>query len=146
MSTNRKSKFSGLFEPAPTVVDPSTPAAVDDVQTPAAASAEVPLTAPVPERVQEVLPTPARATSRATLQRTTTRGTRSTPAPAPHQERRLGSGKRNNPDYFQATAYIPQQLKEEVDIKLIRAKRQRPELDFSVLMEELLEQWTRDKK
>jgi hypothetical protein len=59
---------------------------------------------------------------------------------------RAGGGKRNNPDYFQATAYIPQQLKEEVDIKLIRTRRQRPDLDFSVLMEELLQQWLNENR
>lgn len=149
MSINRKSKFSGLFESTPPIDNSPVPASSsDDIHIPASPEEQLSVAVPVEEHVQEAMPAPApaRRTSRSVVQRTTSRSTQSTPAPAAQREQRTGSGKRNNPDYFQATAYIPQQLKEEVDIKLIRAKRQRPELDFSVLMEELLEQWTRNAK
>ncbi len=148
MSMNRKSKFSGLFEPTLPVDDPavSTPPS-DDVHVPAPPGEQVRVAAPVEERVQEAMPNlaPARRTPRATVQRTAAQRARSTPAPAAQREQRTGSGKRNNPDYFQATAYIPQALKEEVDIKIIRAKRRRSDLDFSVLMEELLQTWVDSK-
>lgn len=142
--TNRKSKFSGLFETTP----------VADVPAPHSASADVAQAAPpeatldaVPQQDQEQAPVPARA-QRAARQagpRSTAPATRPTAAPAVPREQRVQVGKRNNPNYFQATAYIPQQLKEEVDIKIIRAKRRRPDLDFSVLMEELLQTWVNEK-
>ena len=47
-------------------------------------------------------------------------------------------GKKGNPEYQQATAYIPRKLHEEVQVKLIKnGKRQ----DFSQLVETLLQDW-----
>jgi hypothetical protein len=51
-------------------------------------------------------------------------------------------GKRSNPDYTGAFAYIPANLHEEVKIKLLRRK----DLDFSGLVEELLTKWLDEQK
>lgn len=51
-------------------------------------------------------------------------------------------GKRNNPDYTGAFAYIPAQLHEDVKIKLLRKK----DLDFSLLVECLLAKWLDEEK
>lgn len=51
-------------------------------------------------------------------------------------------GKRSNPDYIGAFAYIPGKLHEEVKIKLLRKK----DLDFSELIEQLLAKWLADQK
>ncbi len=146
MSMNRKSKFSGLFEPALDADAPASAPAVNDVSVAPPSKEQPPAVAPAEEQTQATMLAPAQRTSRPPAQRTTSRRTPSPAALAPPQRAsRLGSGKRNNPDYFQATAYIPQQLKDEVDIKMIRAKRRRPDLDFSVLMEELLQIWVNSK-
>jgi hypothetical protein len=50
-------------------------------------------------------------------------------------------GKRSNPDYTGAFAYIPIALHDDVKIKLLRNK----ELDFSGLVENLLKQWLNDQ-
>jgi hypothetical protein len=59
--------------------------------------------------------------------------------PAQKQPASTGrAGKKGNPDYQQATAYIPRKLHEEVQVKLIKnGKRQ----DFSQLVETLLKDW-----
>ncbi len=146
MSMNRKSKFSGLFEPAPDADAPSSAPAINDVSVVPPLKEQAPAVAPAEEQTQETMPAPAQRISRRPAQRAASHRTPSLPASAPPQRAsRSGSGKRNNPEYFQATAYIPQQLKEEVDIKMIRAKRRRPDLDFSVLMEELLQIWVNSK-
>ena len=46
-------------------------------------------------------------------------------------------GKRNNPEYTGAFAYIPGKLHEDVKVKLLRKK----DLDFSGLVEKLLSDW-----
>ena len=51
-------------------------------------------------------------------------------------------GKRNNPEYTGAFAYIPGKLHEDVKVKLLRKK----DLDFSELIEQLLTQWLSDQK
>lgn len=51
-------------------------------------------------------------------------------------------GKRNNPEYTGAFAYIPAKLHEDVKVKLLRRK----DLDFSGLAEQLLTQWLNDQK
>lgn len=51
-------------------------------------------------------------------------------------------GKRNNPDYTGAFAYIPGKLHEDVKVKLLRRK----DLDFSRLVENLLSQWLKEQK
>jgi hypothetical protein len=60
--------------------------------------------------------------------------------PAPHPVKT--KGKRSNPDYTGAFAYIPANLHEEVKIKLLRKK----DLDFSGLVEQLLAKWLSDQK
>jgi len=142
--TNRKSKFSGLFEGAPVADSPAPPPSSTDIPR-ATFPEEMLVVASEQEQEQEPVLAPAKRTARQAAQRRTASTSQSTLAPAALREQRTGSGKRNNPNYFQATAYIPQQLKEEVDIKLIRAKRRRPDLDFSVLMEELLQTWVNSK-
>lgn len=51
-------------------------------------------------------------------------------------------GKRSNPDYTGAFAYIPIELHDEIKIKLLRNK----ELDFSGLVEKLLSEWLQKQK
>lgn len=51
-------------------------------------------------------------------------------------------GKRSNPDYTGAFAYIPSKLHEDIKIKLLRKK----DLDFSGLVEELLTKWLNEQK
>lgn len=51
-------------------------------------------------------------------------------------------GKRSNPDYIGAFAYIPGKLHEDVKINLLRRK----DLDFSGLVEDLLTQWLKEQK
>jgi hypothetical protein len=51
-------------------------------------------------------------------------------------------GKRSNPNYMGAFAYIPINLHEEVKIALLRGK----ELDFSELVEKLLTNWLKEQK
>lgn len=51
-------------------------------------------------------------------------------------------GKRSNPDYIGAFAYIPGKLHEDVKIHLLRRK----DLDFSGLVEKLLTDWLDKQK
>jgi len=51
-------------------------------------------------------------------------------------------GKRSNPNYTGAFAYIPSKLHEDIKIKLLRKK----ELDFSDLVEQLLTNWLKEQK
>jgi hypothetical protein len=48
------------------------------------------------------------------------------------------AGKRNDPDYVQVTAYISKALHKKVKIALVGGE---PEKEFSVLVEELLDEW-----
>ena len=70
-----------------------------------------------------------------------------TPAVAAPIEQNLKSeskklkGKRSNPEYTGAFAYIPIALHDDVKIKLLRNKG----LDFSGLVEKLLRQWLNDQ-
>jgi hypothetical protein len=57
----------------------------------------------------------------------------------PKRGRPGGQGKRLNPDYSQATAYIPTTLHDETKINLIRQGNR----EFSELVEELLAAWNR---
>lgn len=50
-------------------------------------------------------------------------------------------GKRSNPDYVGAFAYIPGKLHEDVKVKLLRRK----DLDFSGLVENLLSNWLKEQ-
>jgi hypothetical protein len=52
-----------------------------------------------------------------------------------------GKGKRGNPDYFQATAYILGTVHEETKINLIRQGNR----EFSELVEELLSAWNKSQ-
>ena len=52
-------------------------------------------------------------------------------------------GKKDNPDYQQATSYIPRQLHQEVRVRLIQAGRKQ---DFSELVEELLRKWVNSQQ
>ena len=51
-------------------------------------------------------------------------------------------GRRSDPNYIGAFAYIPAKLHDEVKIKLFRRK----DLDFSGLVENLLTQWVEEQK
>jgi hypothetical protein len=51
-------------------------------------------------------------------------------------------GRRSDPNYTGAFAYIPAKLHDEVKIKLFRRK----DLDFSGLIEKLLAQWLTEQK
>jgi hypothetical protein len=51
-------------------------------------------------------------------------------------------GRRSDPNYIGAFAYIPAKLHDEVKIKLFRRK----DLDFSGLVENLLSQWLAEQK
>jgi hypothetical protein len=51
-------------------------------------------------------------------------------------------GRRSNPNYIGAFAYIPGKLHEEVKIKLFKRK----DLDFSGLVEDLLAKWLAEQK
>lgn len=62
------------------------------------------------------------------------------PVSAPKQMK--VKGKRSNPDYVGAFAYIPGNLHEDVKIKLLRRK----DLDFSGLVENLLSNWLKEQK
>lgn len=62
------------------------------------------------------------------------------PVSAPKQMK--VKGKRSNPDYIGAFAYIPGKLHEDVKIKLLRRK----DLDFSGLVEKLLTDWLGKQK
>lgn len=50
---------------------------------------------------------------------------------------RVSRGKRDNPEYVQANAYLPKRLRRAVDRVLI----DRDDLDYSTLVEDLLRQW-----
>lgn len=52
------------------------------------------------------------------------------------------TGKRSNPDYTGAFAYIPATLHEDIKVKLLRRK----DLDFSELVEQLLTNWLAEQK
>ena len=51
-------------------------------------------------------------------------------------------GRRSDPNYTGAFAYIPAKLHDEVKIKLFRRK----DLDFSALVEDLLAKWLAEQK
>lgn len=61
---------------------------------------------------------------------------------APESKPVKAKGKRSNPIYTGAFAYIPIELHDDVKIKLLRKK----DLDFSELIEQLLTQWLREQK
>lgn len=51
------------------------------------------------------------------------------------------SGKRTNPEYCQANAYVPKALRKEVDRALLDIEG----LDYSSLVEDLLRKWLKSK-
>ncbi len=53
------------------------------------------------------------------------------------------TGKKDNPDYQQATAYIPRQLHQDVKVLLIQEGGKQ---DFSELVEELLRKWVKGQQ
>lgn len=61
---------------------------------------------------------------------------------APKSKSAKTTGKRSNPKYTGAFAYIPIELHDDVKIKLLRKK----DLDFSELIEYLLTQWISEQK
>lgn len=65
-----------------------------------------------------------------------------TEKPVSHPKQTRVKGKRSNPDYVGAFAYIPGKLHEDVKIKLLRRK----DLDFSGLVEKLLTDWLGKQK
>ena len=52
------------------------------------------------------------------------------------------TGKRSNPDYTGVFAYIPVTMHEDVKERLVRKK----DLDFSLLVEQLLAKWLKEQK
>jgi len=53
-----------------------------------------------------------------------------------------GVGRRRDPDYMQASAYVPRQLRRQVERALLNDPGER---DYSELIEELLEKWLTDE-
>ncbi len=53
-----------------------------------------------------------------------------------------GVGRRRNPDYMQASAYVPRKLRRQVERALLNDPGER---DYSELIEELLEKWLTDQ-
>jgi len=53
-----------------------------------------------------------------------------------------GVGRRRDPSYMQASAYVPRQLRRQVDRALLNDPGER---DYSELIEELLQQWLKDQ-
>ncbi len=51
-------------------------------------------------------------------------------------------GRRRDPDYMQASAYVPRQLRREVERALLNDPGER---DYSELIEELLQKWLTDQ-
>lgn len=66
------------------------------------------------------------------------------PAQTPVQPANTGRGvgRRRDPDYMQASAYVPRQLRRQVDRALLNDSRER---DYSELIEELLQKWLADQ-
>lgn len=54
-----------------------------------------------------------------------------------------GVGRRSDPAYMQASAYVPRQLRRQVERALLNDPN---EQDYSQLIEELLEKWLKDQK
>ncbi len=54
-----------------------------------------------------------------------------------------GGGKRNDPDYMQASAYLPRELRREIDLFLLYDSAKR---DYSQLLKELLERFLAEQK
>lgn len=61
----------------------------------------------------------------------------------PKRRGRPATGKRNDPDYDQTTAYVRKDTYKAVRIALIEEGEER---DYSVLVEELLAQWLKSRK
>jgi len=53
-----------------------------------------------------------------------------------------GVGRRRDPNYMQASAYVPRQLRRQVDRALLNDPSER---DYSELIEELLQKWLADQ-
>jgi hypothetical protein len=53
-----------------------------------------------------------------------------------------GVGRRRDPDYMQASAYVPRQLRRQVNRALLNDPSER---DYSELIEELLQKWLADQ-
>jgi len=53
-----------------------------------------------------------------------------------------GVGRRRDPDYMQASAYVPRKLRRQVERALLNDPGER---DYSELIEELLEKWLTDQ-
>ncbi len=54
-----------------------------------------------------------------------------------------GVGRRRDPDYMQASAYVPRLLRRQVERALLNDPGER---DYSELIEELLQKWLRDQE
>ena len=76
----------------------------------------------------------------------------SPPSPAPIERQRTkpsskkppepAKGKRDNPDYCQANAYVPKSLRRAVEKAILDVE----DLDYSTLVEDLLRKWLKSRR